>query len=81
MIPNQLLPLLRIDAVVRMLSTNGQAELEFGGYDGFEYAVQASPDLVNWSDFSTNQTTLGTSTVTLPPTTNNFQFFRTRLIH
>ena len=81
MIPNQLLPLLRIDAVVRMLSTNGQAELEFGGYDGLEYAVQASPDLVNWSDFSTNQTTLGTSTVTLPPTTNNFQFFRTRLIH
>jgi len=80
MIPSQLLPLLRIDAVVKMLSPNGQAELEFGGYDGLEYAVQTSPDLVNWSDLSTNQTALGTSTITLPPTTNHLQFYRTRLL-
>jgi hypothetical protein len=80
MIPSQLLPLLRIDAVAKMLSTNGQMQLEFGGYDGLEYAIQASPDLVNWQDISSNYTAFGTCTVTLPTTTNSPQFYRTRLL-
>ncbi len=80
MIPSQLLPLLRIDAVAKMLSTNGQRQLEFGGYDGLEYAIQASPDLVNWQTISSNYTAFGTCTVTLPTTTNSLQFYRTRLL-
>jgi hypothetical protein len=54
MIPSQLLSLLRADSIGSIYLTNGQPLVQFTGYDGHSYAVQASSDFVNWSNISTN---------------------------
>ena len=81
-IPSQLLPLLRVDAIGKMDSTNGQIQAQFSGYDGHAYAIQISPDLLNWSSFSTNSPTNGVFSLVIPTMGNlTSQFYRTVLIH
>src|ERR1019366_8423261 len=53
-IPAQLLPLLRTDSLGTLTPTNGGWNLWFSGADGYDYAVQASTNLVDWSSVSTN---------------------------
>ena len=80
-IPSQLLPLLRADSIGALLTTNGQTQLQFSGYDGHAYAVQASADLVNWISIATNSPVNGSFTLPLPTSpANAAQFYRTLLL-
>ena len=80
-IPSQLLPLLRVDSIGTMTSTNGQMQVEFSGYDGHVYAIQLSPDLLNWTSFSTNSPANGVFNAAIPAVGNPpAQFYRTVLI-
>jgi hypothetical protein len=80
-IPSQLLPRLRMDPWGTMVSANGQVQMEFSGYDGHDYAVQASPDLVNWTSVSTNSPVNGVIDLSLPAAgSTTAQFYRTVLV-
>jgi hypothetical protein len=80
-IPSQLLPRLRMDPWGTMISSNGQVLVEFSGYDGHAYAVQASPDLVNWTSVSTNSPVNGVFELSLPAVKSApTQFYRTVLV-
>ena len=80
-IPSQLLPLLRVDSIGKMVATNGQMQVQFTGYDGHAYAVQISPDLLNWTSVSTNSPTNGVFNAALPALENTAsQFYRTVLV-
>jgi hypothetical protein len=67
-IPSQLLPLLRMDSIGTMISSNGQMQVQFSGYDGHAYVIQVSPDLKNWSNISTNFPTNGKFSLSVTPT-------------
>ena len=54
-IPAQLLPLLRLDSVGSLISTNGPLLLQFTGDDNYSYAIEASTNLADWLRLSTNQ--------------------------
>jgi len=57
---------------------SGSWQLQFTGFDNHPYAVESSPNLVQWSSFSTNYPTNGVFSIPLTPTNN--QFFRSRLL-
>jgi hypothetical protein len=79
-IPSQLLPLLRMDSIGSMVSSNGQVQVQFSGYDGHVYTVQASPDLKNWTNISTNSPANGKLNLNVIPMGNApCLFFRTLL--
>jgi hypothetical protein len=79
-IPDQLLPLLRIDSIGSMSAPNGQIVIQFTGDDDHAYAVQVSPNLVNWTTISTNCPSNGIFTFTNNVTANE-QFYRTVLLY
>lgn len=80
-IPSQLLPVLRMDSLGQIISSNGQTQIQFSGYDGHQYAVESSTDLLAWTNMSTNSPTNGVFTVGMPFTANGTnQFYRTVLI-
>jgi hypothetical protein len=80
-IPSQLLPLLRVNSIGKMLSTNGQVQMQFSGYDDHAYAIQISLDLLHWTSVSTNSPTNGVFSAVIPAMGNPApQFFRTVLI-
>lgn len=54
LIPSQLLPLLRTDSIGSVALINNQPVVQFTGFDGNAYAIQASSDLVNWVSICTN---------------------------
>ena len=58
-IPEQILSLLRPDSVGSIGWTNDQIQIQFTGFDGYLYAVEASPDLQSWAGVSTNSPTDG----------------------
>ncbi len=78
-IPDQLLPLLRVDSMGSTTTANGQVIIQFTGDDNHVYAVQVSQNLVNWATISTNCPVNGIFTFT-----NNVtaiaQFYRTVLL-
>jgi hypothetical protein len=47
-LPSRLLPLLREDSFGLIVKTNDQVILQFSGYDGHAYVIQASRNLVDW---------------------------------
>lgn len=63
--------------------SNGQASMQLSEFQTHRYVVQASTDLVNWTDVSTNTLTdHATTTVTDPQATNySNRFYRAVLIH
>lgn len=75
-IPQQLLPLLRVDSIGSIVPANGQSLIHFTGDDNHAYALQVSPDLVNWTSVSTNRPVNGTFTITNPATAGR-EFYRT----
>lgn len=79
-IPDQLLPLLRVDSVGSMTAANGQVVIQFTGDVNHVYAVQASRDLVNWTSVSTNCPVNGIFTFTNNAAANT-QFYRTVLLY
>jgi hypothetical protein len=79
-IPAQLLPLLRVDSVGSATAANGQAAIQFTGSDGHAYAIQVSPDLVNWTSISTNSPIGGVINFTPPPPTPGAQFYRSVMV-
>jgi hypothetical protein len=80
-IPAQLLPLLRPDSIGKLTQIKGGWNIQFSGSDGFDYALQSSMDLINWSSISTNQPVQGRFNVPIPPASNSQeQFFRTLLL-
>lgn len=80
-IPSQLLPLLRVDSFGQIISTNGQMQVQFSGYDGHAYAIQVSTDLLNWTSVSTNSPVNGVFGMVVPAVGNTAsQFYRTVLV-
>ncbi len=80
-IPAQLLSLLRPDSIGKLTQINGGWNIQFSGSDGFDYALQSSTDLINWSSISTNQPVQGHFNVPIPPASNSHeQFYRTLLL-
>lgn len=79
-IPGQLLPLLRVDSIGSMAPANGQVIIQFTGDDNHVYAIQSSPNLVNWTTISTNCPVNGTVTFTNNAGANA-QFYRTILLY
>jgi hypothetical protein len=80
-IPSQLLSTLRMDVIGKLTSTDGQMRVQFSGYDGLNYALQVSPDLLNWTSLYTNSPVDGLLKVLLPATgTSGAQFYRTVLV-
>lgn len=80
-IPSQLLPLLRADSFGSLISSYEQAEVQFSGYDGHSYAIQASPDLINWVTVSTNSPANGVFHFDIPQATNSSkEFYRSLLL-
>ena len=64
-----------------MISTNGQLQVQFSGYDGHVYAVEASTDLLNWTSVSTNSPVNGMFNAVIPAMGNTVsQSYRTVLI-
>ncbi len=80
-IASQLLPRLRMDSKgSARLSANGRA-LEFTGYDGCAYAIEASSDLIHWNRVAKCIPTNGVIRFTDPsPTQLGNQFYRSRLL-
>ncbi len=79
-VPSQLLPLLRADSFGMMISSNGQMQAQFSGYDGYDYVIQVSADLVHWINVSTNSPVNGTINFNIPNAANlSAQFYRSRL--
>jgi hypothetical protein len=79
-IPDQILPLLRIDSIGSMTTANGQVIIQFTGDDNHVYAVQVSPNLLNWTTISTNCPVNGIFSITNAATANP-QFYRTALLY
>jgi hypothetical protein len=79
-IPDQLLPLLRVDSIGSMTAAKGQVVIQFTGDDNSAYAIQSSPDLVNWTTVSTNCPVNGVFTFTNSGAANT-QFYRTVLLY
>jgi hypothetical protein len=79
-IPDQLLPLLRMDSIGSMTTVNGQLVIQFTGDDNHAYAVQSSPNLVTWTAIGTNCPVNDTFIFTNNATANT-QFYRTILLH
>lgn len=78
---SQLLPLLRVDAIGRMIFTNGQAAVQFTGNDGHIYGVQVSPDLLNWTTLGTGSPVNGSFIFPVAaPGGAASQFYRTLLV-
>ena len=81
-IPSQLLPLLREDSWGLMTWSNTQLRVQFTGYDGCAYAVQASSNLKDWRDVGTYCPANGVFSfpVSAPPGIRR-QFYRSVLLH
>ncbi len=80
-IPGQLLSLLRADSVGFLIQTGGVSRIEFTGYDDYPYAVQASLNLVDWFNVSTNYPTNGViQLIAAPPESNGNRFYRSALL-
>ena len=81
-IPSEILPLLRMDAIGSAVSTNGQRLVQFTGYDGHNYAVETSSNLVDWISVSTNSPADGLMTFPVAPTPGlHQQFYRSVLLN
>jgi hypothetical protein len=81
-IASQLLPLLRSDAFGSIVSTSdGQAHLQFSGYDGHVYVTQVSSNLRDWQNIATNSPVNGSIHLVFPNAASNpAAFYRTRLL-
>jgi hypothetical protein len=81
-IPSQLLPLLRADSVGSVAFANDRMVVQFSGSDGHAYAIEVSPDLVNWTRISTNWPSGGVINFTpSPPPATTAQFYRSILLN
>ena len=81
-IPSQLLPLLRTDSLGSVMTANGQRVIQFTGYDGHDYALEFSTNLVNWTSISTNSPAGGVLNFTNEPAPGgNVQFYRSVLLN
>ena len=82
MIPSQLLSLLRTDSIGSATLMKGGPLGQFTGYDGHAYAIQTSPDLVNWVNISTNYPVNGVFNFTNSSVLNaNQQFYRSVILN
>jgi hypothetical protein len=81
-IPSQLLPLLRADSVGSVATANGQVVVQFTGYDGHDYAIEVSSNLVDWTSIATNSPAGGVFSFTNSPALSpSPQFFRSVLLN
>lgn len=78
-IPDQLLPLLRVDSIGAVLNANGQMVIQFTGDVNHLYALQVSCDLSHWTTVSTNCPVDGSFTFTNAVTAGP-RFYRTILV-
>jgi hypothetical protein len=80
-LPSQLLPLVREDSSGVIARTNAQWFVQFTGNDFYSYAIQASPDLLNWINIATNTPSGGLFRIIASSSANsNSQFYRSVLL-
>lgn len=81
MVPSQLLPLLRADSVGAIDSNPANLHITFTGYDSQAYVVQASANLLDWVNVSTNYPVNGTFSISnaVPPDATSM-FYRSVLL-
>jgi hypothetical protein len=53
-IPSQFLPRLRPDSIGSVMQTGGTLQIQFTGWEGYQYAVEISSNLLNWVPAATN---------------------------
>ncbi|MDB6111661.1 MAG: hypothetical protein JWR69_3411 [Pedosphaera sp.] len=70
MIPSQILGSLRIDSFGTLRQSNGQLQLQFTGLDLYQYEVQTSTNLQDWSSLGTASPTNGVFTIPDPAGTS-----------
>lgn len=81
-IVDQLLPFLRSDSIGSVSTVNGQKFVQFTGYDGHDYLIQTSDNLVDWTNFSTNTPVGGALNIPIaPPADAHTQFYRSVLLN
>jgi len=81
MIPSQILASLRNDSEGAIQVNAGQVQLQFTGFDGFTYAVQASTNLSDWSTIATGVPSNGVFTVSDPSSGGFIQkYYRSVLV-
>jgi hypothetical protein len=80
-IPSQILASLRIDSVGILSQSNGQFQLQFTGFDGFSYEVQASTNLQDWFSIGIATPSNGVFTVTDPAGTSlGRRYYRSAIV-
>ena len=81
-IPSQLLALLRADSIGSVATANGLVVIQFTGYDDHNYAIEVSPNLVDWTSIATNSPVGGVFSFTNSPMPDaNPQFYRSILLN
>jgi hypothetical protein len=81
-IPSQLLSLIRSDSIGSVLTTNSQTMVQFTGYDGHDYAVEVSTNMLDWTSIGTNSPAGGILNFPINPTPGSAkQFYRSLLLN
>jgi hypothetical protein len=81
-IPSQLLSLIRSDSIGSVLTTNSQTMVQFTGYDGHDYAVETSTNLLQWTSIGTNSPAGGILNFPINPAPGSpRQFYRSLLLN
>jgi hypothetical protein len=79
-LPSQLLPLLRPDSTSTVSQNGGILQVQFTGADAYDYTVQTSSNLLDWSTVSTNYPANGFfNFVDIPPPGSPRRFYRSIL--
>ena len=82
-IPSQLLLLIRSDSIGSAgVAADGRKFLQFTGYDGHDYAIQTSTNLLDWQDIGTNSPVGGILHLPVTiPSDSPAQFYRSILLN
>jgi hypothetical protein len=77
-LPAQLLSLVRADSVGDISVVNGAWQIQFTGFDGYAYVIEASTNLIHWTPVSTNYPANGKLTYVNEPAGGS-RYYRSRL--
>jgi hypothetical protein len=82
MIPGELLSLIRSDSIGSVVTTNNQMIVQFTGYDGHDYAVEVSTNMLDWTSIGTNSPAGGILNFSINPAPASAkQFYRSVLLN
>lgn len=80
-VPSALLSRVRADSIGALNAAAGGVQVQFSGFDGYAYALEASSNLTDWTIIATNYPTNGVFTWTDSTAPgSDFRFYRSRLL-